>query len=99
MVHPVCQKLAVSERWACKALGQTRSTQRHDLSPPSDELQLTNDIIDLATKYGRYGYRRINALLNSRGMAGEPQASRKDLAKRRIKVATETAEAESSLVK
>ena len=68
MVNHVCRKLAVSERRACKALGQIRSTQRRDLSPPSDEKQLTKDIIDLATKYGRYGYRRITALLNSRNM-------------------------------
>ena len=32
--------------------------------PPSDEKQLTDDIIALATKYGRYGYRMITALLN-----------------------------------
>ncbi len=31
---------------------------------PSDEEQLTAEIIDLATRYGRYGYRRITALLN-----------------------------------
>ena len=68
MVNHVCRKLAVSERRACKALGQIRSTQRRDLSPPSDEKQLTKDIIDLATKYGRYGYRRITALLNRREM-------------------------------
>jgi putative transposase len=35
------------------------------LSPPSDERQLTDDIIALATRYGRYGYRRITALLNN----------------------------------
>jgi len=34
-------------------------------SPPSDEKRLTEDIITLATKYGRYGYRRITALLNN----------------------------------
>ena len=34
----------------------------------SDEKQLTKDIVDLATKYGRYGYRRITALLNSRNI-------------------------------
>ena len=44
---------------------QVRATQRRDLSPPSDEKQLTNDIIALATRYGRYGYRRITALLNN----------------------------------
>jgi transposase InsO family protein len=33
--------------------------------PPSDERRLTDNIIALATKYGRYGYRRITALLNN----------------------------------
>ena len=43
---------------------QARATQRRILSSRSDEKQLTDDIIALATKYGRYGYRRITALLN-----------------------------------
>jgi putative transposase len=46
-------------------LGQARATQRHNPPPPSDERQLTQDILELATKYGRYGYRRITALLNN----------------------------------
>jgi putative transposase len=33
--------------------------------PPYDEKQLTADITALATRYGRYGYRRITALLNN----------------------------------
>jgi transposase InsO family protein len=61
----VCRELKVSERRACQILGQARTTQRHETSPPSDEKQLTHDIITLATKYGRYGYRRITALLNN----------------------------------
>ena len=61
----ICQKLRVSERRACNALGQSRTTQRREPSPPSDEKRLTKDIIDLATKYGRYGYRRITAMLNN----------------------------------
>jgi transposase InsO family protein len=65
MVLQVSHKLAVSERRACKVLEQARATQRRNLSPPSDEEQLTNDIIALATRYGRYGYRRITALLNN----------------------------------
>jgi putative transposase len=44
-------------------LGQARATQRHPPLPPSDEKQLTEDIVELATRYGRYGYRRITALL------------------------------------
>ncbi len=46
-------------------LEQARATQRRNLSPPSDEKQLADDIIALATRYGRYGYRRITALLNN----------------------------------
>jgi putative transposase len=65
MVLQVSQKLAVSERRACNVLEQARATQRRNLSPPSDEEQLTDDIIALATKYGRYGYRKITALLNN----------------------------------
>jgi transposase InsO family protein len=57
--------LAVSERRACQVLGQARATQRLISSSPSDEKQLTADILALATKYGRYGYRRITALLNN----------------------------------
>ena len=63
MVLQVSQKL--SERRACKVLEQARATQPRGLSPPSDEKRLTDDIIALATKYGRYGYRRITALLNN----------------------------------
>jgi putative transposase len=65
MVLKISQRLAVSERRACKVLEQARATQRRSLSSPSDEKQLTDDIIALATRYGRYGYRRITALLKN----------------------------------
>jgi transposase-like protein len=48
-------------------LEQAGATQRRNLSPSSDEEQFTNDIIALATKYGRYGYRRITAMLKDKG--------------------------------
>jgi len=67
MVLQVSQKLSVSERRACKVLEQARATQRRNLSPPSDEEQLTGDVIALATRYGRYGYRRITAMLRQKG--------------------------------
>ena len=57
----------VSERRACKVLGQHRSVQRHQSKPKDDETPLTQAVIYLATKYGRYGYRRITALLNNDG--------------------------------
>ena len=61
----VCEKLKISQRRACQVLGQARATQIRKPSPLSDEKRLTEDIITLATKYGRYGYRRITALLNN----------------------------------
>jgi transposase InsO family protein len=36
---------------------------------PDDEEQLTAEIVDLARQYGRYGYRRITALLRASGWA------------------------------
>lgn len=48
-------------------LGQPRSTQCRSLFVRDDEGPLTRAIIDLATEYGHYGYRRITALLNHQG--------------------------------
>lgn len=60
-------ELGVSERRACKTLGQHRSTQRKHPSVRSDEKALTRAIIALAEQYGRYGYRRVAALLRRDG--------------------------------
>ncbi len=66
MEHVVA-KHGVSERFACRVLGQHRSTQRKKPSRPDDEAALTADITALAIQYGRYGYRRITAMLRDRG--------------------------------
>ena len=60
-------KFSVSERFACKVLGQHRSTQRKKPRGRPDEDALIADIIRLASRYGRYGYRRITAMLRSEG--------------------------------
>ena len=60
-------KLSVAERRACRVLGQHRSTQRKVPTGRSDEAQLTEDIIELASQYGRYGYRMVTGLLNNAG--------------------------------
>jgi putative transposase len=57
----------VSERRACAALGQHRSTQRKMPRGAEDEERLTDDIVDLARTYGRYGYRKIAELLRRAG--------------------------------
>ncbi|MBB3175499.1 transposase InsO family protein [Endobacter medicaginis] len=59
--------MSVSERRTCQVLGQHRSTQRRALKGDADEQRLTADIVALATEYGRYGYRRIHALLGNVG--------------------------------
>jgi putative transposase len=59
--------LGVSERRACAALGQHRSTQRKAPQGAEDEERLRADIIELARQYGRYGYRKIAALLRHAG--------------------------------
>ncbi|GLK80097.1 insertion element protein [Methylopila turkensis] len=61
------EKLGVTERRACLVLGQHRSTQRKIPTRLDDEAALTADIVALAVQYGRYGYRRIAALLRSAG--------------------------------
>jgi len=63
----VRQNLGVSERQACRTLGQHRSTQRKVPQGRPDEERLTQDIIELARQYGRYGYRPVTALLNQSG--------------------------------
>ena len=59
--------LTVSERRICRVLGQSRSTQRYEKKQREDEEALTERIVELATKFGRYGYRRITALLKDEG--------------------------------
>ena len=57
----------VSERRVCRVLGQHRSTQRRLPQGRVDEERLVADIIELTRQYGRYGYRRVAALLRDAG--------------------------------
>jgi hypothetical protein len=61
------QRLGVSERRACRTVGQPRSTQHKAHLVRDDEAALSAAIIRLASEYGRYGYRRITALLRGAG--------------------------------
>jgi putative transposase len=60
-------RLGVTERRACRVIGQPRATQRRQWKTPGDEESLIREIVDLASRFGRYGYRRITALLRDRG--------------------------------
>jgi putative transposase len=65
VIEHVRRDLHVSERRACAVLGQHRSTQRKTPQGRDDEAALTADLIELARKYGRYGYRKIAELLRT----------------------------------
>src|SRR5688500_13738569 len=79
-IEHVRQVLSISERRACTALGQHRSTQRKIPRGRDDEDRLIADLVELARRYGPYGYRKIAAML--RDMAGERQAGRAAVAAR-----------------
>jgi len=57
----------VSERRACRVVRQWRGTQRYQPLRRTDEEELTQAILALGVKYGRYGYRRITVLLQNAG--------------------------------
>ena len=55
----VIEHFNVSERRICRVLNQPHSTHRYIYKKRDEEEFLTQRMIELATKYGRYGYRRI----------------------------------------
>jgi hypothetical protein len=68
------ERFGVSERRACRVLGQQRSTQRQSLKQATgEEGRLVARMLELVRKHPRFGYRRIWALL--RREAGASTAS------------------------
>ena len=63
-VHP---DGAGQERRACRVLRQHHSTQWRKPQKRDDEDALTQAIVRLATRFGRYGYKRITALFKAEG--------------------------------
>ena len=57
----------MSEREACRALETNRGSYRRPKKMAGDEAELTGDVIRLATQYGRYGYKKVTALLKVEG--------------------------------
>ena len=67
MVAHATAALGVSERRACRVLGQARAVQRYTPIERDDEDALTKRVVELASVYGRYGTPRITALLRREG--------------------------------
>ncbi len=67
-VEHVLEKKDVSQRRACRILGQPRSSQRYQAKDASqEETNLLKQIHELVRKYPRYGYRFITAKLRQEG--------------------------------
>src|SRR4051794_32974482 len=60
-------RLGVSERWACRVVGQHRSTQRREPILAGDDQALRAALREIAAKRPRWGYRRAHARLGELG--------------------------------
>ena len=63
----VQEQLQISERRACRALGQPRSSQRYASEKPEADRALMERMKALSAKHPRYGYRRVHAILRREG--------------------------------
>jgi putative transposase len=60
-------EFSVSERRACEVLDQPRSTQRYESQPRDDESALSKQMLDVARRRPRWGYRRVAWQLRQEG--------------------------------
>jgi putative transposase len=72
-VLTVMEKRGISERRACRAIGQARSSQRYVVVKRIDEDEVRAEIIELATLYGRYGYQTICDIMRNKGRKINPK--------------------------
>ena len=60
-------RLGVSERWACRVVGQHRSTQRHEPKRADDDAALRAELRKFSVERPRWGYRRAHHRLRELG--------------------------------
>ncbi len=60
-------RLGVSERWACRVVGQHRSTQRREPTRAGDEQALRAALRAISEQRPRWGYRRAHVRLREQG--------------------------------
>jgi putative transposase len=53
-------RFGVSERWACRVVGQHRSTQRHEPKTADDDAVLRAELRKFSAERPRWGYRRAH---------------------------------------
>ncbi len=60
-------RVGVSERWACRVVGQHRSTQRHEPKTAGDDAALRAELRRFSVDRPRWGYRRAHHHLRREG--------------------------------
>jgi putative transposase len=65
----LCRRHQVSERRACRVVGQHRSTQRYELVPSDFEARLVKEMNAIAERHPRFGYRMVHSMLVEAGWA------------------------------
>jgi len=63
----LCDRLGVSERWACRVVGQHRSTQRREPERAEDDVALRAELREFSKDRPRWGYRRAHHHLRELG--------------------------------
>ena len=71
-------RFGVSERRACRVVGQHRSTQRRAKAPPtSAEDRLREHLRDFARRHPRLGWRKAHAVARREGLVTNPKRTRR----------------------
>jgi len=96
-IEQVRAQLHVSERRACAALGQHRSTQRKVPRGREDEERLTADIIELGSTIRPLRLSQDRRAASSGGLDDQRQAGRAHLATRGAQSPAQTAQARQAL--
>lgn len=63
------RRFKVSERRACRVVGQHRSSNRYAAAPVDFEVKLVARMTALAEQHPRWGYRMVHGLLVEEGWA------------------------------
>jgi putative transposase len=66
-------EIGISQRRACRIVGQHRSTQRRQPTDGDQDRDLRDRLRRFANKHPRWGYRRAHAVLRREGWACEPK--------------------------
>ena len=94
----VRQRLGVSERRACRVLGQARTTHRRRSKRGADEEALREDVVRVARRFGRYGYRMVTGMLRTEGWVVNHKRVERIWRQEGLKVPKEAAQAGASVV-